>query len=93
MEKVKADINFRIDKDSVFALFPHEHSGSGMVTCYQHVGQHSSAYYSGCITSSKPATPKQYKDLKEELKGRGYIVNVVKRQNYDKFLKSYYATR
>lgn len=93
MEKVKVDINFRIDKDGVFALFPHECSYSNFVTCYQHVGQHSSAEYRGCIRSSKSATPKQYKDLKKELKSIGYVINVVKRQNYNKFLKSYHNNK
>lgn len=101
MEKdnYKTDIVFRVDKTkgfkgTVFALFPHEVSTlDGLVTCYQHVGQHSSAEYAYCISRSRPATPEEYKDLKEELESIGYDVNVVKKQNYDKYLKSYYEVR
>lgn len=97
MEKdnYKTDVVFRCDKsgdfkDQVFALFPHEVSThNGLVNCYQHVGQHSSANYSGCISVSRPATPKEYKDLKVEMEGLGYDLNIVKKQNYDKYLESY----
>lgn len=101
MEKdnYKTDVVFRVDtigkfKGTVFALFPHEVSTlDGLVTTYQHVGQHSSADYRHCIAKSKLATPEEYKDLKEELESIGYDVNVVKKQNYDKYLKSYYEVR
>jgi acyl-CoA thioesterase len=92
---VKVDIVFRVDKTrngngEVFALFPHDccnHNGN--VTSYQHVGQHSSANYKHCLEMSKPATPEQYADLLKELESIGYEVNIVKKQNYEKFLKSY----
>jgi len=102
MEKdnYKTDIIFRVDNNRnfigspVFALFPHEVSTlNGLVNCYQHVGQHSSAEYRHCIANSKPATPEEYKDLKEEMESIGYDINVVKKQNYDKYLKSYYEVR
>ena len=94
---LETDITFRVDtckdfKGTVFALFPHECSHRYFVTCYQHVGQHSSADYKASINSSKPATPKEYADLKAELESVGYNIKVVKRQNYDKFLTSYYKT-
>jgi hypothetical protein len=87
------DIVFRVEKSgdfkgTVFALFPHECSHGYMVNCYQHVGQHSSANYQGCIASSRPATPKEYADLKAEMDSLGYNIRIVKRQNYDKFLAS-----
>jgi hypothetical protein len=95
MKIVKVDVVFRVDKSrdfsgEVFALFPHvccNHNGN--VTSYQHVGQHSSANYNYCLGLSKPASPTQYADLKKELEGLGYEINVVKKRNYDKFLKSY----
>lgn len=99
MEIVKVDIIFRVDtskdfKGTVFALFPHDVCDHrGHVTSYQHVGQHSGADYRGCIATSKPATPEQYADLKAEMESIGYEINVVKKQNYDKFLKSYHEVR
>lgn len=68
----KLPILFRIssnDKKDVYALFPtlpgtyERHT----CTCYQHVGQHSSADYNWCIASSRPATPEEYSDLLKEL--------------------------
>lgn len=99
MEIVKVDIIFRVDtskdfKGTVFALFPHDcDSFDGGVTTYQHLGQHSVADYNYCIATSKLATPEQYADLKAEMESIGYEINVVKRQNRDKFLKSYYEVR
>ena len=88
------DVVFRCDKHGdfkgiVFAMLPHEVSTqSGSVTSYQHVGQHSSADYSHCVSKSRLATPKEYKDLKKEMEGLGYNLKVVKKQNYDKFLEN-----
>ncbi len=95
MDKYKTDVVFRVDntkdfKGTVFALFPHEcNNRFGDVTSYQHVGQHSSADYTHCIKRSKKATKEQYKDLKKEMKGLGYNLNVVSKQNYDKWKESY----
>ncbi len=101
MEKddYKTEVVFRVDKagdfkGTVFAMLPHECSDfSGNVTCYQHVGQHSGANYRGCIESSRPATELEYADLKKEMESIGYDLVVIKKQNYDKFLKSYYEVR
>ena len=93
------DIVFRKEKSgdfkgTIFAMLPHECGDrSGNVTSYQHVGQHSSANYSMCIKDSVPATEEEYKDLKKEMEGCGYNINVVKKQNYDKFLESYNGLR
>jgi hypothetical protein len=94
----KTDVVFRIDttpdfKGTCFALFPHEVADhSGNVTFYQHVGQHSAADYGFCIQKSRPATNKEFADLKKELSGIGYNLNIVQKQNRAKYLKSYYAT-
>ncbi len=94
------DVIFRVDKSkdfkrTVFALLPHDVSTlQGSVGCYQHVGQHSSADYRHCIATSRPATEKEYADLKAEMEsGHGYNFKVIKKQNYDKYLKSYYEVR
>ena len=97
MEKDKelTEVMFRKEKsrtfkDTIFALFPHECSTSeGLVTLYQHVGQHSSADYDFCIRKTKPAKKEEYKDLKEEIESLGYNLKIVKKRNYKKFLKSY----
>lgn len=86
------DVVFRIDNKykDVFALFPHDVcDNQGHVTSYQHVGQHSSADYRHCIRNSKKASKEEHKDLKGELEDRGYDLNIVSRQNYDKWLESY----
>lgn len=83
-------VMFRILKNDghseVFALFPtlpgtnEPHT----CTCYQHIGQHSSADVYGCIDDSRPATPNEYADLLREL---NWVYNdcslkVVKRSTY-----------
>ena len=94
-DKYKTDIIFRKEKSGDFkgeisAMFPHEvceHSGN--VTCYVHIGQHCSANYNHCIQKTVPAIKSEYMDLYRELSDIGYNINIVKRQNYDKYLKSY----
>lgn len=89
------DVIFRVDttkdfKGVVFAIFPHEVcDNKGNVTTYQHVGQHSSGCYQTMVKKSRLATESESKDLLAELESIGYNVKVVKKRNYDKFLKSY----
>ena len=87
----KTDVIFRKWKNgNVLALFPHEvNTYGGHVTSYEHVGQHGNADYVGCIIKTKPANTDEYAPLKKELEGIGYKLNVVKKQNYDKFLNSW----
>ena len=82
------DVIFRKWKDgSILALFPHcVETYKGNVMSYEHTGQHSSADYGYCIYSTKPAKEHEYKPLKAELESIGYNLNVIKRQNYNKFL-------
>ena len=71
----------RTEPRECFALFPelpadiHGH----FCTAYQHIGQHCSADYHGCIANSDPASPDQYADLAEELERRGYHLEVRRR--------------
>ena len=94
-DKIKTDIIFRKEKSGyfkgeIYALFPHEVCNlSGNVTCYAHNGQHGGADYKYCIQKTIPATKSEYMDLYRELSDIGYNINIVKRQNYDKYLKSY----
>ena len=93
------DMIFRVDttkewRGNVFALFPHEVSTpDGLVTCYQHVGQHIQAHYNHCMKKSRPATEEEAKDLRAELESIGYNIQVVKRRNYDKYLADYKRVR
>lgn len=90
----KTDVIFRYDttkgfNGTIFALFPHEVCDSaGNVTSYQHVGQHGSADYNWSVYKSRLAKPNEYADLKTELEGLGYNLNVVYKQNKDKYIKS-----
>lgn len=102
MEKdnYKTDVIFRVTKSgtwkgTVYALMPHDcDTFDGLVNSYQHIGQHSSADYFHCIQSSRLATEAEYADLKKEMEnGFGYNFNVIKKQNREKFLKSYYKIR
>lgn len=93
------EIMFRYDttkdfKGTIFAVMPHHvDTLKGDVTTYQHVGQHSTGDYNVCLQQSRPATEIEYADLKAEMESLGYNIKVVKRRNYDKYLKSYYEAR
>lgn len=72
MKKEMVPIMFRVsrnDSRDVFALFPTLPGTNEppTCTCYQHVGQHSSAHVYGCIMSSRPAKAEEYADLLREL--------------------------
>ena len=94
-DNYKTDMIFRVDttrafKGIVFVLFPHEVANSkGNVLSYHHIGQHSPADYKYCIAKSRKATKEELEPLKSELESIGYNVNVISRQNYDKYLISY----
>jgi hypothetical protein len=93
------EVMFRYDlskdwKGIIFAILPHECSDfKGNVTYYQHVGQHSSGDYNGMIKTSRPASEIEANDLKKEMESLGYNFKVVKKRNYDKYLKSYYEVK
>ena len=83
-------IMYRVFEGEVLALFPYQlESLGGTVTCYTHIGQHSSADYNHVIDKSRPATPEEYKDLHAELIGIYQRLQIVKRRNYNKYLQEY----
>jgi hypothetical protein len=93
-DNFKTDVIFRvvsINKISeVTALFPHNVADSnGHISCYAHQGQHGSANYKYCVSKGRLATETEYKELKSELESLGYDLNVIKKQNYDKYLAEY----
>ena len=71
-------------KNEVTAVFPCEpaHLHGYYMTCYAHIGQHSSCDY-GWYKKTRPATPKEYADLKQELESApyGYQLKIYQRIN------------
>ncbi len=75
-------------RDSVIALFPHVPAvdpfipGVSFCESYEHVGQHGSADYAGCVRRSRPATEVEYASLKHELESPpfGYVLKVQRRR-------------
>lgn len=75
----KREPNEYTDEVDILAVFPDEieqAGDEGRVLVYSHVGQHSyaSPFY---IEELEDATPEEYEDLKEELEGQGYQLNVL----------------
>ena len=68
----------------VLAVFPDDKERDGSLTCYAHIGQHSTAHPS--FLKRKAATPTQYAALEKELRGRGYNLIVLNRPNTSKQL-------
>jgi hypothetical protein len=72
---------FRIEgtgrNESVVALFPRLAAtyDPWFCTCYAHLGQHATAD-PRYMRLTRPASPKQYRELARELRGRGYRVHV-----------------
>ena len=89
------EVIFRVDttkdwKGTIFAILPHEVcDNKGNVTTYQHIGQHSGGCYQTMVKQSRLATESEYANLKKEMESLGYNFKVIKKRNYDKFLKSY----
>lgn len=88
MEKII--VVFRKNKNgTIFALFPYiyikEDYAGFYCLSYAHIGQHSGAQYIHCISTSKPAKPDEYADLKRELESIGYDLIVKQKINYKYF--------
>jgi hypothetical protein len=82
MSQEKTKVVFRVwPGGDVLALFPEEPGDCDGRFCssYMHVGQHSSADYTGCIQATRPAQPVEYADLAKELERIGYVLDIRKR--------------
>ena len=78
----KTIVIFRIDKE-VTAVFPEiPGSSQSRMSCYSHIGQHSDCSYAWYALKTRPASPKEYQDLKEELESLGYNLEVRKKITY-----------
>ena len=68
------------DTKQVFAYFPNMFYNRELYkttfTSYAHIGQHSSCHVDYAKECTK-ATPAQYNDLKKELEGIGYKLNIL----------------
>ena len=91
-DKQITEVQFRIFKGEIVAIFPYDIYLAAFVTSYARIGQHSACSWD-INNFSKPATPEQYKDLKTELENIGYNLKVIKRRNHSKYLAAYYKTQ
>ena len=82
MDTEKTIVVFRRFRDGndLIALFPELDAGGGLCVCYQHIGQHGSAAYhllvGGIYGTTVPAHPGEIGELKAELEGLGYNLDV-----------------
>ena len=75
MDIVKVKVKFRKFEDGeVIALFPEEKWNEDTIASYLHVGQHGGASPE-LVNDLKPATKKEYAELKAELESLGYEVH------------------
>lgn len=73
---------FRMWHGDVIALFPAIAADVHGINClsYQHIGQHGGADYDTIVRDSRPATQREYRELKRELTRIGYRLRVVQRR-------------
>lgn len=93
-DNFKTDVIFRKEKDgSILAVFPYMvFNFRGNVVCYSHVGQHCEMNWD-YLRETKPINQNDAKDLFFELESIGYNLNIIKKRNYNKYLKVYYENR
>jgi len=74
----KIDMMNYCDNQAVIAVFPGELGSCDPQTCmaYAHVGQHFAVYPRDVIRTTRPATPKEFAELRRELTQRGYRLRV-----------------
>lgn len=91
---MKTQVIFRYWRKEVIALFPYEIADmKGNCLSYQHVGQHGAANYSAIVYESRPATPTEYANLKEELESKGYHLEIIRRRNHNRYYDAYIKAR
>ena len=65
----------------VIAILLDVDANPGHVVCYQHIGQHGEGVYWMIMSTTKPATPEQYRPLYNELTQRGYQLVIRRRRS------------
>jgi hypothetical protein len=89
MHETETVVVFRrwnVPNHGVIALFPEEPADPIGRYCasFEHIGQHSSASYSGVVEASRATSPDKDQEcaaLKAELESRGYRLAIRKRHN------------
>ena len=84
------DVQFRVLKGEVIAVFPYILDNECTVLSYAHIGQHS-----GCIwyinDFTRAAKESEYLPLLNELKSIGYDnLRVIKKRSHKKYLAAHY---
>jgi hypothetical protein len=90
-DNYKTDVMFRKNKATkeIEAFFPYEiQDPKGNILCYAHLGQHSSACYDYLLFQTKPVKDNEFSNLFHELISLGYNLKIVKRRNYNRFIKA-----
>jgi len=87
-ETEQTEVQFRMFRGEVTAVFPYIVESPNNVMCYVHLGQHSVCNWNFNAVS-KPATADQYADLYKELEQIGYKLKVIKRRSHAKYLQAY----
>ena len=95
MDKDITDVIFRKEKDNnVIAVFPYIISDStGNVTCYSHVGQHSSMSWEYFFETIPCRNKHDFIGLYDELVLLGYNLNVIQKRSIKRYMKVYYETK
>jgi len=79
MAEEKTVVIFRkYPEGDILAIFPEIPSDPWGAECmvYQHIGQHGGGDCNLMMRATKPARPSEYKELKKELEGIGYVLDV-----------------
>lgn len=79
----------------ILAVFPYEiaEEHSGFCSCYAHFGQHSACDWGYVTQKTDPAKPSEYADLKAELESIGYVLDIRRRRNHDRWSKAWETLR
>ncbi|HMA20697.1 MAG TPA: hypothetical protein VKO87_07825 [Gemmatimonadaceae bacterium] len=72
----------RVEITAVFPTLPGT-SDPDTMTCYAHIGQHSTCSIGWYREKTRPASPAEYKALQTELEGLGYVLDVRERLTLD----------
>ena len=82
------DVIFRKEENGdILAVFPYLSGKDYKVSCYAHMGQHSTMCWTYYRCNTKPAKPEEYKYLYNELVSIGYRLHVIQRSCHRKMYR------
>ena len=67
------------DSGTTIAIFPDLPWSQGLLTSYEHVGQHGGCHYKSILKKTVLAIPREYVSLQNELEHIGYELRIVDR--------------